>query len=182
MTQTLDFHMALLILATDTFYFRNMPSIQSFLEVMKLQLFWSFLALNTPCHASQNGLSCDYQMVKSLAQPGERSFAFQNSFVSHTMSRYVHLLTELYCCTNKYFVVFFRGTTQCREVQYFTRLAIGDDEHAKFVNVAVVQMYSTPDAELLWLSHQVVLASQLTDTISIICIKLIVGVIAMIPH
>jgi len=43
-------------------------------------------------------------------------------------------------------------------------------------------MYSTPDAELLRLSHQVVLASQLTDTISIICIELIVGVVAMIPR
>ena len=43
-------------------------------------------------------------------------------------------------------------------------------------------MYSTPDAELLRLSHHVVLASQLTDTISVIPVKQITGVIAMIPQ
>ena len=43
-------------------------------------------------------------------------------------------------------------------------------------------MYSTPDAELLRLSHHVVLVSQLTDTISVIPVKQITGVIAMIPQ
>jgi len=43
-------------------------------------------------------------------------------------------------------------------------------------------MYSPPDAELLWLSHHVVLASHLTDTISVIPVKQITGVIAMIPQ
>ncbi|KIM60882.1 hypothetical protein SCLCIDRAFT_26240 [Scleroderma citrinum Foug A] len=73
--------------------------------------------------------------------------------------------------------------TRCGEVQYFTRLAIADaDENTEFADVALVRMYSAPDPELLQHSSHVVLASQLTDTISVICVKQITGVIAMIPQ
>ena len=66
-------------------------------------------------------------------------------------------------------------------MQYFTRLAISDaDNNAEFADVALVQMYSAPDPELLQRSNHVVLASQLTDTILVIHIKQITGVIAMI--
>ena len=50
------------------------------------------------------------------------------------------------------------------------------------MEVAIVHMYSTPDAELLWLSHHVVLASQLTNTILVINVQQITGVVAMIPQ
>lgn len=43
-------------------------------------------------------------------------------------------------------------------------------------------MYSVPNPELLQCSSHVVLASQLTDTISVIRVKQITGVIAMIPR
>jgi len=68
-------------------------------------------------------------------------------------------------------------------VQYFTRLAISDaDNNAKFADVALVRMYSAPDPELLQRSNHVVLALQLTDTILVIRVKQITGVIAMIPQ
>ena len=49
------------------------------------------------------------------------------------------------------------------------------------MDVAVVRMYSAPDAELLRLLYHVLLASQLTDTISVICVQQITGVVAMVP-
>ena len=62
-------------------------------------------------------------------------------------------------------------------------MAIADaDENAEFANVALVRMYSAPDPELLQRSSHVVLASQLTDTISVIHVKQITGMIAMIPR
>jgi len=62
-------------------------------------------------------------------------------------------------------------------------LAIADaDENTEFANVALIRMYSAPDPELLQCSSHVVLALQLTDTISVIHIKQITGVIAMIPR
>ena len=62
-------------------------------------------------------------------------------------------------------------------------MAIADaDENAEFADVALVRMYSVPDPKLLQRSSHVVLASQLTDTISVIRVKQITGVIAMIPR
>ncbi|KIM56828.1 hypothetical protein SCLCIDRAFT_29257 [Scleroderma citrinum Foug A] len=96
----------------------------------------------------------------------------------------LHLPDQIHVSCNVKF--FSQGTTQCGEVQFFTRLAVGDNEHAEFIDVTIVCMYSTlystPDAKLLQLLHHVVLASQLTDTISVILVKQITGVIAMIPQ
>ena len=67
-------------------------------------------------------------------------------------------------------------------MQYFTQLTIADeDENTEFADVALVQMYSAPNPELLQCSNHVVLASLLMDMISVICVKKITGVIAMIP-
>lgn len=68
-------------------------------------------------------------------------------------------------------------------MQYFTRLAIAAaDGNWEFTDVAVIRTYSAPDEELLRLSSHVLLASRLLDAISVIHVKQIVGVIAMIPQ
>ncbi|KIO06840.1 hypothetical protein M404DRAFT_138489, partial [Pisolithus tinctorius Marx 270] len=75
------------------------------------------------------------------------------------------------------------GETQCGEVQYFTRLAnVGDGGSWEYIDVAIIRNYSTPDEDLLRLSNQVVLASTLLDLLSVIRIKQIAGVVAMIPR
>ena len=56
------------------------------------------------------------------------------------------------------------------------------DENTEFANVALIQMYSVPDPELLQCSSHIMLALQLTDMISVIHVKQITGVITMIPQ
>ncbi|KAG1834015.1 hypothetical protein DFJ58DRAFT_719384 [Suillus subalutaceus] len=80
--------------------------------------------------------------------------------------------------------------TQFAEVLYYTRLAFAepdvddsDDEAGyHFLNVAVIQMYSSPDDQLLRLSSQTVVSCSLLDEISVIDVKKIISVVAMIPH
>ncbi|KAI6043851.1 hypothetical protein EDC04DRAFT_2562255 [Pisolithus marmoratus] len=75
------------------------------------------------------------------------------------------------------------GDTRCGEVQYFTRLATtADDGSWEYIDVAIICNYSLPNDDLLRLSSHVILASHLLDTISVICVKQIVGVVAMIPR
>ncbi|KIK25481.1 hypothetical protein PISMIDRAFT_9517 [Pisolithus microcarpus 441] len=75
------------------------------------------------------------------------------------------------------------GETRCGEVRYFTRLATAAaDDNWEFVDVAIIRTYSAPDEDLLRLSNHVVLASHLLDAISVVKVKQIVGVIAMIPR
>ncbi|KAL4066342.1 hypothetical protein V8B97DRAFT_1874592, partial [Scleroderma yunnanense] len=73
--------------------------------------------------------------------------------------------------------------THCGEVQYFTRLAVtANDGSWDFTDIAVIHMYSAPDKDLLQLSNHIVLVLQLLDTISIIQIKQIIGIIVMISQ
>ncbi|KIK19063.1 hypothetical protein PISMIDRAFT_13954 [Pisolithus microcarpus 441] len=75
------------------------------------------------------------------------------------------------------------GETCCGEVRYFTRLVTAAaDDNWEFVDVAVIHMYSAPDEDLLRLLNHVVLASHLLNAISVIKVKQIVRVIAMIPR
>ncbi|KAG1745052.1 uncharacterized protein EDB91DRAFT_1246564 [Suillus paluster] len=82
------------------------------------------------------------------------------------------------------------GQTRFAEVLYYMRLAVADpdaddpDDEAgyHFINIAVIQMYSPPDDQLLWLSSQTVISCTLLDEVSIVNVKKIISVIAMIPH
>lgn len=82
------------------------------------------------------------------------------------------------------------GTIRFAEVLYFTRLAIVDSESDmddnedawRYLDVAVIQLYSLPDEALLQLSSQTVASCTRVDEISVVDIKTITGVIAMIPH
>ncbi|KIO04826.1 hypothetical protein M404DRAFT_142467 [Pisolithus tinctorius Marx 270] len=80
------------------------------------------------------------------------------------------------------------GEIRCGEVCYFTRLAVSNpaardnERHFKFIDVAVIQMYSRLDARLLELSSQVLAASTKLEEIKVIPVKNITGVIAMIPR
>ncbi|KIN94644.1 hypothetical protein M404DRAFT_167725 [Pisolithus tinctorius Marx 270] len=75
------------------------------------------------------------------------------------------------------------GITRCAKVQYFTRLPVqAADGNWTFTNVAIVRLYSVPDKDLLKLSNHVLLASQLLNAISVIHVKQIISVIAMIPR
>ena len=77
-----------------------------------------------------------------------------------------------------------------REVQYFTQLAIQftpeSDLEPKgvwsFTNIAIVKFYAEPDADLLHLSLQVLVASILLDDIFVCNVKKICSIVAMIPH
>ncbi|KAL4064069.1 hypothetical protein V8B97DRAFT_1920272 [Scleroderma yunnanense] len=70
-----------------------------------------------------------------------------------------------------------------KEVQQFTRLVIVDtDKNAEFADVSLIQMYSAPNPELLQHSNHVMLASQLMDTISVIHVKQLTSVIAIISQ
>ncbi|KAI5991676.1 hypothetical protein F5J12DRAFT_727293, partial [Pisolithus orientalis] len=73
--------------------------------------------------------------------------------------------------------------THCAKVQYFTRLPVqAADGNWTFTDIAIVHLYSAPDEDLLKLSNHVLLASQLLDTISVICVKQIISIIVMIPQ
>ncbi|KIK90751.1 hypothetical protein PAXRUDRAFT_151248 [Paxillus rubicundulus Ve08.2h10] len=74
------------------------------------------------------------------------------------------------------------GNIRVGEVQYFTQLAIPRQEGGwHFSNVAILKLYSKPNAELLQLSSQVLAASKILDEIVICNVKTILSVIAMIP-
>ncbi|KAG1905035.1 uncharacterized protein F5891DRAFT_922696, partial [Suillus fuscotomentosus] len=76
------------------------------------------------------------------------------------------------------------------EVLYYTRLAVAEpdtddvDDNASyhFIDIAVVQMYSPPDDPLLRLSSQTVVSCTLLDEVSVVNVKEIMSVVAMIPH
>ena len=74
------------------------------------------------------------------------------------------------------------GNIRCGEVQYFTQVAIRTpDEDWRFRTLAILKLYSEPDARLLELSFQVVSASKLLDDIIVADVKDICSVVAMIP-
>ncbi|KAG1802426.1 hypothetical protein EV424DRAFT_1331454 [Suillus variegatus] len=80
------------------------------------------------------------------------------------------------------------GDVRLAEVQYFTRLAaesgIGEDGPIwSWKDVAIVVMYSQPDADLLDLSFQAVSScAYLEDDIRVVNIKSIKAVVGMVPH
>jgi hypothetical protein len=80
--------------------------------------------------------------------------------------------------------------TRFAEVLYYTRLAVAepdaddadDDAGYHFIDIAVVQMYSPPDEQLLRLSSHTVVSCALLDEVSVVNVKTIMSVVAMIPH
>lgn len=76
------------------------------------------------------------------------------------------------------------------EVLYYTRLAVAEpdaddadnDTSYHFINIDVVQMYSPPDDQLLWLSSHTVMSCALLNEVSTVNVKKIMSVITMIPH
>lgn len=76
------------------------------------------------------------------------------------------------------------------EVLYYARLAVAEpdaddadnDTGYHFIDIAVVQMYSPPDDQLLWLSSHTVMSCALLNEVSAVNVKKIMSVIAMIPH
>ncbi|KIJ13585.1 hypothetical protein PAXINDRAFT_80791 [Paxillus involutus ATCC 200175] len=66
------------------------------------------------------------------------------------------------------------------EVLYFTRLPVEDAW--QFLNIAIIQLYSMPDLDLLKISSQTVPSCKLLPDVIVLPIKQITSVIAMIPH
>jgi hypothetical protein len=74
------------------------------------------------------------------------------------------------------------GNICCGEVQYFTQVAIRTpDEDWQFCTLAILKLYSEPDARLLKLSFQVVPVSKHLDVIIVIDVKDICSIVAIIP-
>ncbi|KAH7885734.1 hypothetical protein F5I97DRAFT_1829710 [Phlebopus sp. FC_14] len=76
---------------------------------------------------------------------------------------------------------------QFGEVHYYTQVAIqthanitGNNWH--FANVAVIQLFSKPNKDLLKLSYQTVFACKLTKEFIAVDVKNILSVVVMIPH
>jgi hypothetical protein len=71
-------------------------------------------------------------------------------------------------------------------VLYFTRLAveadIDNEDDWQFADVAIIQMYSVPDENLLHLSSQTVASCTHLETFVVIDVKHIISVVAMVPH
>jgi hypothetical protein len=81
------------------------------------------------------------------------------------------------------------GEIRFAEVLYYTQLAVNtnddsdlEEDEWQFSNVAVVNMYSTPDKALLKLSSQTLASCMHLDEIRVINVKDVISVIAMIPH
>ncbi|KAI6023091.1 hypothetical protein BKA83DRAFT_4053882 [Pisolithus microcarpus] len=88
-----------------------------------------------------------------------------------------------------HFIKFVVGqTTHVGEVEYFTRLAVQDENPPimptwLWKDVAVITMFSPPDPNLLKLSYHTVHACQhLEEDVRIIEVKSITGVVGMAPH
>ncbi|KAG1841459.1 hypothetical protein C8R48DRAFT_620208, partial [Suillus tomentosus] len=75
------------------------------------------------------------------------------------------------------------GQIHYGEVIYFTRLAnLGADDEWQYTNVAVLELFSPPDEELLELSSGTVVSCIQLDEIIVTDVKNIASVVAMIPH
>jgi hypothetical protein len=80
----------------------------------------------------------------------------------------------------------YQGSVRFGEVLYFTRLSVDagldDDRDWRWHNVALIQMYSHPDNDLLQLSSHTVTSCTRLEDICVIGVKEILSVVAMIPH
>ncbi|KAG2049519.1 hypothetical protein BDR06DRAFT_1012028 [Suillus hirtellus] len=82
------------------------------------------------------------------------------------------------------------GQTRFAEVLYYMRLAVAkpdtddvdDNTGYHFIDITVIQMYSPPDDPLLWLSSQTVISCTLLNEVSVVNVKEIMSIVAMIPH
>ncbi|KAG1853989.1 hypothetical protein F4604DRAFT_1591365 [Suillus subluteus] len=78
------------------------------------------------------------------------------------------------------------GQVRFGEILYFTWLSVeadpGDKEDWQFVNVALIQLYSTPDESLLKLSSQTVPSCTRVDEFCVLDVKKILSVVAMVLH
>ncbi|KAG2349710.1 hypothetical protein BDR05DRAFT_972677 [Suillus weaverae] len=80
--------------------------------------------------------------------------------------------------------------TRFAEVLYYMRLAVAepdaddvdDNTGYHFIDIAIIQMYSPPDDQLLQLSSHTVVSCALLDEVSVVNVKKIMSVVTMIPH
>ncbi|KAG6372462.1 hypothetical protein JVT61DRAFT_7561 [Boletus reticuloceps] len=69
------------------------------------------------------------------------------------------------------------------EVQFFAQLAeTSPDGRSFFNNIAILKLYSEPDQDILKESFQVVATSTFLNSITILDVKAIYSVVAMVPH
>ncbi|KAG1859452.1 hypothetical protein C8R48DRAFT_673988 [Suillus tomentosus] len=80
----------------------------------------------------------------------------------------------------------YHGEVRFGEVLYFTRLLVeaglDEDRDWRWHDVALIQMYSHPDDDLLQLSSHTVTSCSCLEDICVISIKQILSVVAMIPR
>ncbi|KAG1881019.1 uncharacterized protein F5891DRAFT_973508 [Suillus fuscotomentosus] len=78
------------------------------------------------------------------------------------------------------------GQIRFGEILYFPRLSVeadpGDEEDWQFVNVALIQLYSTPDNLLVKLLSQTVASCTHLDEFCVFDVEKIRSVVAMAPH
>lgn len=80
----------------------------------------------------------------------------------------------------------YHGEVRFGEVLYFTRLSVeaglDEDRDWRWHDVALIQMYSHPDDDLLQLSSHTVTSCSRLEDICVVSIKQILSVVSMIPH
>ncbi|KAG2099859.1 uncharacterized protein F5147DRAFT_754682 [Suillus discolor] len=78
------------------------------------------------------------------------------------------------------------GTVRFAEVQYFTQVAIATENIGEWrdANIAVISVFSAPDADLVQLSNQTVLSCKYLgdEGLCVVDVTSIKSVVAMIPH
>ncbi|KAG2050403.1 hypothetical protein BDR06DRAFT_850683, partial [Suillus hirtellus] len=78
------------------------------------------------------------------------------------------------------------GTVHFAEVQYFTQVAIAVENISEWhdANIAVISVFSAPDADLVQLSNQTVLSCKYlgNEGLCVVDVTSIKSVVAMIPH
>lgn len=82
-----------------------------------------------------------------------------------------------------YWQLLFQGLIRVGEAQYYAQIPTGEEGgNWSFQTVAVIKLFSPPDVELLKQSSQVLAASTLLDQLTIVDVKSIQSVVAMIPR
>lgn len=97
------------------------------------------------------------------------------------------MLTVLHIpCTDCSIQVIIDGAVCFAEVQYFTQVAIAMDNIGEWrdVNIAVISVFSPPDADLVRLSNRTVLSCKYLgeEALRVVDVTAIKSVVAMIPH
>ena len=84
-----------------------------------------------------------------------------------------------------YWQLLFQGLIRVGEVQYYAQIPRNEDSEGgnwSFQTIAVMKLFSPPDVELLKQSSQVLATSTLLDQLTIVDVKSIQSVVAMISR